>query len=257
MEKIKYKDIKTENKIKEIDINAMTITHYISTSTPDRYREIMNPKGCNFEEYRKNPVVFFGHRSRDLPIARNEKIIIDDFGVLAVTKFDTSDFAKEVFRLNSEGFLNSWSIGFIPKTFKNKKVKNENGEQEYTYIDEWELMEYSSVPIPANPDAVNLMLKEVKDERIKEIITDYTDLNDYTDFKMEIEKIKNNYTKLHEDSTKNTEEIIKKEIEKIKRDVTELHREGTKSSEEVIKRELKFFEDRLVRKLSNFINEII
>jgi HK97 family phage prohead protease len=211
MEKIKYKDIKTENKIKEIDINAMTITHYISTSSPDRYREIMNPKGCNFEEYRKNPVVFFGHRSRDLPIARNEKIIIDDFGVLAVTKFDTSDFAKEVFRLNSEGFLNSWSIGFIPKKFQNKKVKNENGEQEYTYIDEWELMEYSSVPIPANPDAVNLLLKEIKDEKVKNMIEQYSETK-IQHIINEIDKIKDNFTKIHEENTKNTKKILKEEL---------------------------------------------
>ena len=165
MDTIKYKDLTEIISTKEIDKSALTITHYISTATPDRFGEVMNPKGCNYTEYRKNPVVFFGHQSRELPIARNENIIADDFGVIAVTKFDTSDFAKEVFRLNSEGFLNSWSIGFVP-------MKKPTLKDKYLYYDKWNLLEYSSVPIPANPDAVNLMLKEIKNERVREIITE-------------------------------------------------------------------------------------
>ncbi len=177
METIKYKDIQEKMVTKEIDNDALTITHYISTSTPDRYGEIMKPDGCDFSGYRKNPVVFFGHRSRDLPIAKNEKIVIDESGVLAVTKFDTSDFAKEIFRLNAEGFLNSWSIGFVPKKMKSQRLNVNDKEQDYLCVEEWELLEYSSVPIPANPDAVNLMLKEVKNEKVRDIILETNNLS--------------------------------------------------------------------------------
>ncbi|HEY5535898.1 MAG TPA: HK97 family phage prohead protease [Ignavibacteria bacterium] len=223
MEKIKYKNVETIEGTKEIDKNDLTITHYISTVTPDRYGEIMNPKGCLFEEYKKNPVVFFGHRSCDLPIARNEKIIVDDFGVLAVTKFDTSDFAREVFRLNAEGFLNSWSIGYIPRKTKSQKLKTENREQDYQCIEEWELLEYSSVPVPANPDAVNLIMKEIKSEKVKAII-EQENLRIITGkLKKEIEEQKTEYTKIFEKHTENTGNIIKGE--------------------------LKLFEDRLVRAL--------
>jgi HK97 family phage prohead protease len=223
METIKYKDIREKITTKEIDKNAMTITHYISTNTPDRYGEIMKPEGCDYSGYRKNPVVFFGHLSRDLPIAKNEKIIIDDSGVLAVTKFDSSDFAKEIFRLNAEGFLNSWSIGFVPKKIKSQKLKINDKEQDYVCIEEWELLEYSSVPIPANPDAVNLMLKEVKSDKIKEII-------EQENFKSRIHKLKT-------------------DMEILKSGVLEKHGAETGSTEEIIKRELKYFEDRLVRTL--------
>jgi len=220
---IKHKNLDLAEK--EISDNDLTITHYISTSTPDRYGEIMNPSGCNYKEFRKNPVVFFGHRSGDLPVAKNEKLVIDDFGVLAVTKFDTSDFAKEVFRLNKEGFLNSWSIGYIPKKINNRKMKTENAEQEFSYIDEWELMEYSSVPIPANPDAVNLILKEVKNERVRRIL----------------EEQKNFST--HSPVPGRDEQIIMDKLT-----------ESKKETGELIKMEFKIFEDRLVRKLNNIIN---
>ena len=223
METIKYKDLENRFNVKEIDNNALTITHYISTSTPDRYGEIMKPEGCDFSGYRKNPVVFFGHRSRDLPIAKNEKIVIDDSGVLAVTKFDTSDFAKEIFRLNAEGFLNSWSIGFVPKKMKSQKLNVNDKEQDYLCIEEWELLEYSSVPIPANPDAVNLMLKEVKSDKIKAII--------------------------EQENYKSLVDSLKTEIEKLKSGFTENHRTDTEKTGEIIKRELKYFEDRLVKTL--------
>lgn len=223
METIKYKNVETTEGFKEIDKNAMTISHYISTSAPDRYGEIMNPEGCDYSGYRKNPVVFFGHRSRELPIAKNEKIIIGNSGVLAVTKFDTSDFAKEIFRLNAEGFLNSWSIGFVPKKIKSQKLKVNDKEQDYLCIEEWELLEYSSVPIPANPDAVNLMLKEVKSDKIKEIIG--------------------------QENLKSRIQTIKADMEILKSGVTERLRADTENTEEIIKRELKHFEDRLVRTL--------
>jgi HK97 family phage prohead protease len=225
METIKYKDLENRFDVKEIDTDALTITHYISTSTPDRYGEIMNPKGCDYSGYKKNPVVFFGHRSRDLPIAKNEKIVIDDSGILAVTKFDTSDFAKEIFRLNAEGFLNSWSIGFVPKKMKSKRLNVNDEEHDYLYIEDWELLEYSSVPIPANPDAVNLMLKEVKNEKVRDII-------------LEI----NNLSTLHKDCRAGT----KTQIEQI---FTDKFKELKKDSEELIRNELKYFEDRLVKTL--------
>jgi hypothetical protein len=183
----------------------------------------MNPDGCDYSGYRKNPVVFFGHRSRELPIAKNEKIIIGNSGVLAVTKFDTSDFAKEIFRLNAEGFLNSWSIGFVPKKIKSQKLKVNDKEQDYLCIEEWELLEYSSVPIPANPDAVNLMLKEVKSDKIKEIIG--------------------------QENLKSRIQTIKADMEILKSGVTERLRADTENTEEIIKRELKHFEDRLVKTL--------
>ncbi len=223
METIKYKDLENKSNVKEIDTDALTITHYISTSTPDRYGEIMKPEGCDYSGYRKNPVVFFGHRSRDLPIAKNEKIVIDDSGVLAVTKFDTSEFAKEIFRLNAEGFLNSWSIGFVPKKMKNQKLKVNDKEQDYRCIEEWELLEYSSVPIPANPDAVNLMMKEIKSEKVKEII--------------------------EQENLRIITEKLKKEMEEQNSANTKINGNDTMDTEIIIKRELKYFEDRLVRTL--------
>ena len=154
---------------REINEKEKTIIHYISTSTPDRYNDIVNPEGIDDSDFRKNPVVFFGHRSNGFPIGKNIWLKPDGKGVIAKTKFDSSDAAGEVFRLNKEGFLNSWSIGFIPKG--NPKIsRDENTGDVYNLIDEWTLLEYSSVALPANPDCVNLMMKELKCPEVRKIL---------------------------------------------------------------------------------------
>ena len=63
-------------------------------------------------------------------------------------------FANDVMIFNKEGFMNTWSVGWMPLTMPESK----NGAD---YFNEWELLEYSAVIIPANPDAVNLMYKEL------------------------------------------------------------------------------------------------
>ena len=163
MKELKQKAISDKISGDSINRDELTITHYISTRTPDRYGDIMEPLGCDDSEYKKNPVVFFGHMSQNLPIAKNISLSYTDDGIIAVTKFDDSEFAKEIFRLNAEGFLNSWSIGYLPL----ERPIQKGG---YNVYEKWQLLEYSSVPIPANPDAVNLLLKEVKNSELKKII---------------------------------------------------------------------------------------
>ena len=196
METQKVKEISGEITEKNINRDEMTITHFITTKTPDRYGEIVEPLGCDEKEYRKNPVVFFGHRSRDLPIAKNVRLIYEENGIIAVTKFDESEYAKDIFRMNAEGYLNSWSIGFVP--IEPPKLK-----EKYLVFEKWKLLEYSSVPIPANPDAVNLMLKEIKNERVREIFEQEERMRKYYE---------DEFLKKMETNKKETEEMVEEKI---------------------------------------------
>jgi HK97 family phage prohead protease len=151
----------------------MTITHYISTVTPDRFGDIVNPFGMDADNFRKNPIVLFGHshNARSNVIGKNIALFPDDFGVKAITKFADTPAGKDLYILNREGYLNAWSIGFIPKKTKTQSTTINNQPGTYNIIDEWELLEYSSVAIPANPDALNLMMKEIKSPEIVEEIS--------------------------------------------------------------------------------------
>jgi HK97 family phage prohead protease len=163
---MEYKNFITSEK--SFNDKDMTITHYISTVTPDRFGDIVNPFGMDADNYRKNPIVLFGHshHSRGNVIGKNISLFPDDFGVKAITKFADTPAGKDLYNLNKEGYLNAWSIGYIPKKVKTQNNNSNNQNGIYNIIDEWELLEYSSVVIPANPDAINLMLKEIKSEEV-------------------------------------------------------------------------------------------
>lgn len=160
----------TAGKFKAYDDQKMTLTHFITTVTPDRYGEIVNPYGMDSRNFRKNPVVLFGHDINRTVIGKNLSLSVDDFGVKATTQFADTEAGREVYRLNKDGFLNAWSIGFIPRKVIHQKAKGNDKEELFTIIDEWELIEYSSVVIPANPDSLNLLLKEVRSDEIKSLL---------------------------------------------------------------------------------------
>ncbi len=163
---MEYKNfIVTEKSFNDKD---MTLTHYISTVTPDRFGDIVNPFGMDADNYRKNPIVLFGHshHSSGNVIGKNIGLFPDEFGVKAITKFADTPVGKDLYILNREGYLNAWSIGYIPKKIKSHNSNSNDKKESYNIIDEWELLEYSSVAIPANPDAINLMLKEIKSQEV-------------------------------------------------------------------------------------------
>ncbi len=201
---------------KTFNDREMTIEHYISTSTPDRYGEVINPAGMDDTNFRKNPVVLFCHDSRNIVIGKNLTLVPDDFGIRAVTKFADTETGRELYRLNREGFLNAWSIGFIPKSRPERRTVNGS---EVSYIADWELIEYSSVPVPANPDSINLILKELKDEHVRKMFSD----NQTSFTNNSSEERKNNMdentkadlldeSKVEEISRKIASEVVRKEI---------------------------------------------
>lgn len=199
------------NSIKSFNDEEMIIEHYISTTTPDRYGDVINPMGMDTKNFRKNPVVLFCHDSRSMVIGKNISLIPDEFGIRAKTQFANTNAGREIYRLNREGFLNAWSIGFIPMSKPSIRVQN---GIEVNYIDKWELLEYSSVPIPANPDSVNLILKNLINENITNI--NYTNHLNERKEKMEENKAKKE-TVLEENKpesiSRNTViDIVKKEI---------------------------------------------
>lgn len=142
--------------VKKIDIDKRTIEHVISTGVEDRDGDIINPKGWILDEFLKNPVVLFGHRHDLPPIARAVKLRAGEDGLETLTMFPPkgiSQVSDTVFDLNRLGYLRSWSVGFDPVEFN---IREDGG---INFIEQ-KLLEYSSVPVPANPDAVNLAVSK-------------------------------------------------------------------------------------------------
>lgn len=126
------------------DLQDGNIEAVVATESLDRDGEILSISGLDTKNYKNNPVVLWAHRYDQPPIGKAESIKKSDGKLVAKIKFaiTESDFAKEVYALYKGGFLNAFSIGFLPK---------EIDENIYTKS---EMLEFSAVPVPANPQAL-------------------------------------------------------------------------------------------------------
>jgi HK97 family phage prohead protease len=123
----------------------------ISTDSVDREHDVVLPSGGRLANYRKNPVVLYGHNHFDVPVGRAISIDVEPTGLRAVWRWLQDDpFAVRVKNAWDQDVLNAVSIGFRPLKWE----PNEHGGYTYT---EWELLEFSIVPVPANQDAVRAL----------------------------------------------------------------------------------------------------
>ncbi len=128
----------------------------LSDFTLDRDMERMDPSGWDLKEFRKNPIVLFGHDSwiPAIGVMKNVKKPSDEKGALTGTvMFDESGsdpFAVMIANKVRSGILTKGSVGF-----RTKKIEILEGARDGTRLihREQELMEFSIVNIPANPNA--------------------------------------------------------------------------------------------------------
>lgn len=138
---------------KSVDSGKKTVTAYVSTYEWDRTQERFAPGAWDLENYKKNPIVLWGHDGSNPPIGRAIDIREDELGLLAVAEFDTeSERGAEIFGLFERGFLNAFSVGFIPKAHMMEPMEDQATKG--VVWTEAELLEFSAVSIPANPGAV-------------------------------------------------------------------------------------------------------
>jgi len=163
--------------IKDINVGERTLTALISTGATDRMDEVLDPAGIDLRNFRKNPVVAWAHDYSALPIGKALWTRKDPKGIISKVKFAEHPFADEVFNLYKDGFLNAFSVGFIPK--ESTKGNTDKGEPWRTYT-KWELLEYSAVPVPANPEALALAMQKgvVHDDKIIDDIQKEMDVED-------------------------------------------------------------------------------
>jgi uncharacterized protein len=157
------------SEIKGIDENEMTLTAAISTDAVDRMREVLDPAGVDLKHYQKNPVVLFGHDYNRPPIGKAMWVRKDGQMIISKVKFANTPFAIEIFDLYKEGFMKSFSVGFIPKeTEWGKEEDRNNAKKPRLTYRKWELLEFSAVPVPANPEALALAMQKglLKDESL-------------------------------------------------------------------------------------------
>lgn len=160
---MQYKTFLSESKA--IDAAAGIYEAMISTEGLDRDSDILTASGANLSDYEKNPVVLYAHNYQELPVAKAIEIqVIDGIGLRARFQFPergVSEKADTVHRLWAGGFLNATSVGFQPKQVEPLG----NGGMRFK---EWDLLEFSIVPVPANAGALRLAAKALETDFIEQ-----------------------------------------------------------------------------------------
>lgn len=142
------------------DQRALRFT--ISTAAIDREQDRIALAGWDLANFRKNPVVLWGHDASRLPIGRAFDLRIEDAALKASVEFIPEDtpeggqFAESVYRLARQGFIAATSVGFRPVKWEYTREPSRGSEDWFPGIDfeEQELVELSVVTVPANPEAL-------------------------------------------------------------------------------------------------------
>lgn len=164
----------------EVDDEERTVTAAISTGGIDRDQEVLLPKGAMFENFIKNPIVLWAHSHSETPIGKALWIKRQGNKIIAKTKFALTTKAQEVYDLFKGGFLNAFSVGFIPVESRQPTPDDIKSNPDWAVvrriISKWELLEFSAVPVPANPEALALAVKNksvtLSEETTKELELD-------------------------------------------------------------------------------------
>jgi len=145
-----------------VNEEAFSLTAIISTKTVDRDGDIVEPRGVDLVNYKQNPVVLWAHDRQLPPIAKALEILVSDDTVMANVLFDKDDgFARMIFNKYAKGFLRTWSIGFGADEENVEPLTDGDGLITGLHFRQWELTEFSAVPVPANPEAVTRELAEM------------------------------------------------------------------------------------------------
>ena len=136
----------------------------IAANDVSRNGDQLNLAGMSFENYMKNPVVLWAHDygvnflsgatpSGGIPIAKTLEIGHYDGRIVADFEFNSGDdFAARVENAWNGGFIRAASIGYMPTKYK--EVEDEKTGRVVYQTEESELLEWSLVPVPADPDSV-------------------------------------------------------------------------------------------------------
>lgn len=162
--------------VKEIKANGKNWTFEViaSDETVDRSWEVIKVSGWDIENYMKNPIILFGHDYRDINnIVGKATEVINNWKQLIIKGiFAWTETAQTARQLYDEGILKTVSVGF--------RILERGEDEERSVIKRAELLELSFVPVPCNPNALDIAKELVEkgfEFGILEKVWDETDAN--------------------------------------------------------------------------------
>lgn len=133
------------------DVAGNVLDFTISTQDRDRHRDTVAVNGWDVENFKANPVVLWAHNYDMIPVGKALTIGTSSVALVSRAEFPDQDlnaFGFMVYRLLCEQYLRATSVGFIPMEWTYDEEANG-----YNILTQ-ELLEYSIVPVPANPNTL-------------------------------------------------------------------------------------------------------
>lgn len=150
--------------VEKDDANNGRLRFTITTDSEDRMGDVIDPGGWYFGNYERNPIVLFNHEYGEVagsPPSQGKTLLIEkyDHGLRAVTEFHRKTrFNEELFALYRDGYMSTTSVGFWPMD-RPEERETKNGGHGLRFIKQ-DLLEWSLVAVPANPDAFQMAMKK-------------------------------------------------------------------------------------------------
>jgi len=132
--------------------DSRLIEFIVSTGRVDRENDTISPQGWDLTDYKSNPVVLWVHDHWSPPIGNSRSMYLDGDALKSMCEFtpeDLNPFGYQVYRLYAGGFMHACSAGFQPIEYN----YDESRKYGVNFIKQ-SMLEYSCVPVPANPDAL-------------------------------------------------------------------------------------------------------
>ena len=231
------------DQVKKINETKRKIDFVLSTEKIDRMGDSISLFGWDLSAYKKNPVVLFAHNGSQPPIAKasNVKKNIKEKTLVASAEFTSRDmnpFGFSIFQMYVGGFMKAVSVGFRPVEFDFSEDKKRPLGIDFK---KQELLEFSAVPVPANPDALvaakscGIDMRPIK-EWAEEILDTWGEQKELIVPKKDVEFF---YTKIDDKTNYRVpaevqDALLAKNLESVRRQCAE---EKKKEEEAVVKEE--------------------
>jgi hypothetical protein len=151
-----------------------TVQFVISNSTRDRHRTVLDPTKWQLDNFNRNGIVGYQHNvygdgmcsgpNPDDVIGRGRAFLEGDqlIGEVTFEPAEINPQAEKIFRKVLFGSLRATSVGFAELGKGNYGTGKEarGGAEETYYFAGQELLEFSIVNIPSNPDATKRALRD-------------------------------------------------------------------------------------------------
>ena len=138
----------------KVDSSSRRVTYIFSDETVARDGHTIQTQGWQLDNFKANPVFLWCHDSSMPPIGKVVDVQRSGkqlSGTVEYADAETYEFADTIYRLTEKGFLNAVSVSWQPLEWRWSKDKDRPGGMDFL---RQELLEVSSVPVPALPTAL-------------------------------------------------------------------------------------------------------